>query len=123
MRYAKVVNNKIVYRDGSDALKIQKLEAHAYTAVIETESPVYNTMTQYTSVNYELVKDRITKVWTIHDRDPKDIEQIKLAAIEESTIDKIRESLKSVDRDLLIKDSLSLYDMATESLTEVSDVK
>lgn len=120
MNYAKVIDGKIIYRDGQDDLKIQKLIAHGYTEIVETESPEYDTITQYISANYELVNDRVTKVWTIYNRDPKDIEQIKLAAIEENTITEIRKILNSIDRDLIVKDLLDLYDT---NIVEVRDAK
>ena len=115
IRYGQVRDNEIVKIRSlvtDDEILVPKLIKHDYRIIEEQAIPVHDQTTQLLTSSYEILEDKILKLWKVTERSFTESKVVKKNAVEEEAISSIRQVLDAVDQETKVANILAIKDQA-----------
>ena len=100
-KYALIQNGKIIKSKNvpnDDTLLISKLVAHGYLIVEEQPIPAFDQITQHISDRYEIQKDKVMRIWDVHELSFNDAKQMKINIVKQQALDNIGAAFEGTDQ-------------------------
>lgn len=110
VKYALIRGGKIIkFRNvpDDDELLIGKLLVHGYLIVTEGMIPPHDGVTQSLSERYEIQKDKVVRIWEIHEIPFTEARRMAEDLLKYKTLDRVGESLGLPQQEALIADIMS----------------